>query len=339
MQRESRVNRSWLPPSYTSTKKRAVLCAPSYHGNTAYVDGSGSITMSDSWISLKPLIEEPSNLPTPRLNSSGPKDVEGIVICWSAPRTSTNCRSIHRIPSVSIRFNADATVIFLDFAGVLEAIAMPFPPGRTHRPSVTLARNMNIYKLLASETVHMAGILIFCGTLFGTSRTTDAQSEHSVRPEDGETMASSEGLDDLDVRIVRLLNSDARKSFRDISKEVDASISTVSNRIRRLEEDGVISGYVPLLNESKLGFDVLAVVGVKIHKGKLLEVQRRIAKDERVTHVYDVTGEWDSIVVVRLRTTRELDAFIKRLGSMEYVENTYTQVVLNVVKEERRVLL
>ncbi len=152
-------------------------------------------------------------------------------------------------------------------------------------------------------------------------------------------MASSEGLDDLDVRIVRLLNSDARKSFRDIAKEVDASISTVSNRIHRLEEDGVISGYVPLLNESKLGFDVLAVVGVKIHKGKLLEVQRRIAKDERVTHVYDVTGEWDSIVVVRLRTTRELDAFIKRLGSMEYVENTYTQVVLNVVKEERRVLL
>ncbi|HYU07350.1 MAG TPA: Lrp/AsnC family transcriptional regulator, partial [Thermoplasmata archaeon] len=156
---------------------------------------------------------------------------------------------------------------------------------------------------------------------------------------DGETMASSNRLDDLDVRILRLLNADARNSFRDISKEVDASISTVSNRIRRLEEGGVISGYVPLLNESKLGFDVLAVVGVKIHKGKLLEVQRRIAKDERVTHVYDVTGEWDSIVVVRLRTTRELDAFIKRLGSMEYVENTYTQVVLNVVKEERRVLL
>src|SRR3972149_6766473 len=66
---------------------------------------------------------------------------------------------------------------------------------------------------------------------------------------------------------------------------------------------------------------------------------RKIAKDERVTHVYDVTGEWDSIVVVRLRNTRDLDAFIKRLGSMEYVDNTYTQVVLNVVKEERRVLM
>ena len=152
-------------------------------------------------------------------------------------------------------------------------------------------------------------------------------------------MATDAVLDELDVRIVRLLNADARKSYRDIAKEVDASISTVSNRIRKLEGQGIISGYVPILNESRLGYDVLAVVGVKIHKGKLLEVQRRIAKDDRVTHVYDVTGEWDSIVVVRLRNTRELDAFIKRLGSMEYVENTYTQVVLNVVKEERRVLV
>jgi len=152
-------------------------------------------------------------------------------------------------------------------------------------------------------------------------------------------MAATAELDDLDIQILRLLNADARKSFRDISKEVDASISTVSNRIRKLELERVIAGYAPLLDESKLGYDVLAVVGVKIHKGRLLEVQRRIAKDERVTHVYDVTGEWDSIVVVRLRSTRELDTFIKRLGSMEHVENTYTQVVLNVVKEERRVLV
>ena len=152
-------------------------------------------------------------------------------------------------------------------------------------------------------------------------------------------MAAEAAVDELDVRILRLLNADARTSFRDIAKEVGASISTVSNRIRKLEQQGVISGYVPLIDESTLGYDVLAVVGVKIHKGKLLEVQRRIAKDDRVTHVYDVTGEWDSIVVVRLKNTRELDAFIKRLGSMEYIENTYTQVVLNVVKEERRVLL
>lgn len=153
------------------------------------------------------------------------------------------------------------------------------------------------------------------------------------------SMTTSAGLDELDLEILRHLNTDARKSYRDIARDVKASIGTVSNRIRRLEGEGVIMGYAPLIDQLKMGFDVMAVVGVKIHKGKLLDVQRRIAKDDRVTHVYDVTGEWDSIVVVRLRNTRELDAFIKRLGSMEYVENTYTQVVLNVVKEEKRVLL
>ena len=150
-------------------------------------------------------------------------------------------------------------------------------------------------------------------------------------------MTPTVDLDELDRRIVLLLNQDARKSYRDIARETEASISTISNRIRKLETEGVITGYAPLIDESKIGFDVIAVVGVKIHKGKLLEVQRRIAKDDRVTHVFDVTGEWDSILVVRLMSTRELDGFIKRLGSMEYVENTYTQVVLNVVKEERRV--
>ncbi len=144
-------------------------------------------------------------------------------------------------------------------------------------------------------------------------------------------------LDELDVHILRLLNADARKSFREIAKEVDASISTVSNRIRKLEQEGVISGYVPIIDESTLGYDVLAVVGVKIHKGKLLEVQRRIAKDERVTHVYDVTGEWDSLVLARFRTRSELDKFIKQVVALDHVDRTYTQVALNTVKEEPRV--
>ena len=186
----------------------------------------------------------------------------------------------------------------------------------------------------------MTGIFITDETLFDSIRGNRAPVENpNSAAEENDSTEAKPTLDALDMRILRLLNADARKSFRDIAKEVDASISTVSNRIRKLEQGGVISGYVPILNESTLGYDVLAVVGVKIHKGKLLEVQRRIAKDERVTHVYDVTGEWDSILVVRLKATRELDAFIKRLGSMEYVENTYTQVVLNVVKEERRVLV
>jgi len=132
-------------------------------------------------------------------------------------------------------------------------------------------------------------------------------------------------LDDLDVAILRRLNHNARKSFRDIARELEVSISTVSNRVKRLEAEGVV-----------LGYDVLAVIGIRISKGKLLEVQRKIAREDRVVEVYDVTGEYDSVIVARFRNTRDLDAFIKKLVAMENVERTYTQVVLNVVKQEKR---
>ncbi|MFQ6061177.1 MAG: Lrp/AsnC ligand binding domain-containing protein, partial [Thermoplasmata archaeon] len=79
-------------------------------------------------------------------------------------------------------------------------------------------------------------------------------------------------------------------------------------------------------------------IGIRISKGKLLEVQKRIAKDKRVYGVYDVTGDWDSIVMARFRNRNELNNFIKKVLSMDFVERTYTQFVLNVVKEERRVL-
>jgi len=115
------------------------------------------------------------------------------------------------------------------------------------------------------------------------------------------------------------------------------SIGTVSSRVKRMETAGVITGYAPLIEPKRLGYDIVAVIGIKISRGKLLEVQKRLAREERVFGVYDVTGEWDSILMARFRNTRELDAFVKKLSATENVERTYTQVVLNVVKHEPRV--
>lgn len=144
-------------------------------------------------------------------------------------------------------------------------------------------------------------------------------------------------LDDLDKKILRALSDDARKSYRVIAKALRTSIGTVSARIKRLETAGVILRYVPILEERSLGYDLAAVVGLKISKGKLLEVQRRLARDPRVFGVYDVTGEWDSILMARFKSMRDLDTFVKKLLASENVERTYTQVVLNVMKHEARI--
>lgn len=147
-----------------------------------------------------------------------------------------------------------------------------------------------------------------------------------------------EGLDESDVAILRALNQDARKSYRELAKELGLALSTVSARVKRLEAQGYVTGYVPVLDPVKLGFDLVVIVGVKITHGKLLEAQKRIAKIARVFGVYDVTGDWDSIVLARFRDREELNEFVKDLLALPYVERTGTQLVLNTVKEEKRVL-
>ncbi len=146
-------------------------------------------------------------------------------------------------------------------------------------------------------------------------------------------------MDELDIDIIRCMNENARKSFRDIAKELNVSLSTISNRVHRMEDEGVLKGYVPVLEPEKLGYDLSAVIGIRISKGKLLDVQKKIANDDRVYGVYDVTGEWDSIVIARFKNRAELDDFIKKILTMEYIERTYTYVVLNTMKEERRIVI
>jgi Lrp/AsnC family transcriptional regulator, regulator for asnA, asnC and gidA len=141
------------------------------------------------------------------------------------------------------------------------------------------------------------------------------------------------------VKILRAMNRNARKSFRDIARELSISLSTVSHRVKKLEEEGVVKGYVPAIDAQRIGYDLVVIIGARIAHGKLLEVQQRIARDPHVFGVYDVTGEWDSVILARFRDRDELNAFIKDILSMEHLERTNTQLVLNTVKEERRVVV
>ena len=144
-------------------------------------------------------------------------------------------------------------------------------------------------------------------------------------------------IDKLDEQIIDALNENGRRSFRDIARGLGVSIGTISNRIKVLEATGIIRGYLPVVDAEKVGYELSVVVGVKIARGRLIEVQKNIARDRRVFGVYDVTGEWDSILLARFRTRTDLNNFIKNLAAMENIERTCTYLVLNVVKEEHRV--
>jgi DNA-binding Lrp family transcriptional regulator len=146
-------------------------------------------------------------------------------------------------------------------------------------------------------------------------------------------------IDDLDRKIIRVLNQNARKSFRDVAKEVGTSVTAVINRVKKLEESGFILGYIPLVDPEYFGLNLIAIIALRISKGKLLETQEQIAKSPRAVAVYDVTGEWDSLIIGYFRDRQDLNDFIKDLLSLENVDRTVTHIVLNVVKEERRILV
>lgn len=140
-------------------------------------------------------------------------------------------------------------------------------------------------------------------------------------------------IDDTDRRILAVLLADARTSMRSIAEEVGVALGTVSNRVKRMEEMGVIHGYGVHIDAEKVGWTMTVLCGLRIEKGRLMEVQRRIADDSRVFGIYDVTGEFDSMVLARVRDRAHLDDLSKTVLSSEGIIRTVTHVVLNTVKQ------
>ncbi len=143
-------------------------------------------------------------------------------------------------------------------------------------------------------------------------------------------------LDETDFKILGVLLEDARLSSRQIADRIGVSVGTVLSRIRRMENEGIIKGYSAVVDHEKLGYELTVVTEVTVAKGKLLDVEREVAKIPNVCCVYDVTGLTDAIVVAKFKSRKDLSDFTKWLLSLPYVERTNTHLVLTTVKENFR---
>ena len=140
-------------------------------------------------------------------------------------------------------------------------------------------------------------------------------------------------IDDTDRKIIHVLQKDGRASLRKISEEVGVALGTVSNRVNRMEHSGIITGYSVSLDPEKVGWSLNVVIGLRIEKGRLIEIQEKISRDYRVCGVYDVTGDYDSMIIARAKDREDLDDLIKNVMSVDGIERSLTQLVLNTVKE------
>ncbi|MFH1316629.1 MAG: Lrp/AsnC family transcriptional regulator [Candidatus Woesearchaeota archaeon] len=140
--------------------------------------------------------------------------------------------------------------------------------------------------------------------------------------------------DPLDHIILNILNDNARLSYRQVAKKANVSVVTVMNRVKRLESEGIIKKFAPIINYEKLGYGFHVVIQLRISKGKEADVDKKIINTENVFAIYDMTGDFDTEIIAKFKKRMDLDRFVKRLQTFENVERVHTKLVLNTIKEE-----
>ncbi|MDD1765277.1 MAG: Lrp/AsnC family transcriptional regulator [Methanomassiliicoccales archaeon] len=139
-------------------------------------------------------------------------------------------------------------------------------------------------------------------------------------------------LDELDKKIIEEMCISSQGSYRQIAKRLGVHPTTLIQRVKNLEEQGVIKGYRANVDYLKLGYEFMAIVHIYV-EGDLLDVQNRIKEIDDVVAVFDVTGECDSIAWVACRNRDEFSGVIKSMLTIPGVKKTNTHVVLNVIKD------
>ncbi|HEX8700948.1 MAG TPA: Lrp/AsnC family transcriptional regulator [Myxococcaceae bacterium] len=146
-------------------------------------------------------------------------------------------------------------------------------------------------------------------------------------------------MDALDHNILDLLQRDGRATQLEISRAVGLSQPAVAERIRKLEERGVITSYTARVDAKKLGKDITAFIGVTIEHPKYFEgFAKKVMAMPEILEAHRVAGQDSYILKVKTSNTRTLDQLlVETLRTIAGVTKTNTTIVLSSIKEETHV--
>jgi Lrp/AsnC family leucine-responsive transcriptional regulator len=148
---------------------------------------------------------------------------------------------------------------------------------------------------------------------------------------------STVALDDIDAKILDILQRHGRTKRNDLAEKVGLSLPSVSERLRKLEENGTITGYYATVDAKKLGRDITAFIFVTSdsskHYGQL--VDHAAALDE-ILECHAVTGEGSHLLKVRTANTASLERLLAKIQSWPGILSTRTNLVLSTSKETMR---
>ncbi|MCD6372678.1 MAG: Lrp/AsnC family transcriptional regulator [Thermococcus sp.] len=140
-------------------------------------------------------------------------------------------------------------------------------------------------------------------------------------------------LDEVDKKILAILQKNSRTPLREISKEVGLAESTIYERIKRLKERGILKKFTVILEPTALGFNILAIILLKCKAGMYSSVAEELKKYPKIVEIYETTGNYDMLIKIRTTSSEELNDFLDKIGSIPGVDSTHTMVVLKIHKE------
>jgi Lrp/AsnC family leucine-responsive transcriptional regulator len=144
-------------------------------------------------------------------------------------------------------------------------------------------------------------------------------------------------FDQIDLKILSILQNHGRRRLSDIAKEVDLSSPAVIERVKKLEATGVIRSYQAVLDAKRIGKDITAFIGVSVgHQGNMNDFSEQIRHHHDVLECHHVTGDESFILKVKTKNTGTLEKLLGEIRSVEGVTRTVTKVVLSTAKESQK---
>lgn len=141
-------------------------------------------------------------------------------------------------------------------------------------------------------------------------------------------------LDEIDTKILELLQRNGRTRRNNLADVVNLSLPSVSDRLRKLEASGIITGYAALVDAKKLGKDVAAFIIVKVDSSKHFQsFVEHAGSSEEVLECHAITGDGSHILKIRTESTITLEKLLAKIQSWPGVSDTRTHLVLSSPKE------
>mgnify|MGYP001233214853 FL=1 len=137
-------------------------------------------------------------------------------------------------------------------------------------------------------------------------------------------------IDAIDSKILKILNEDGRASASMIADKVNLSVPAVGDRIKKMQESGVILGFKPVIDSNKMGLDVSAFITVYSESSKNFEkVVLNASKNPNVMKCYTTTGDGSHLLLVKVENTNSLEKLLRKVQEWPGVRRTQTQIVLS----------